>query len=387
MFHRLVNLPKSHSFFLFGARGTGKSKLLEKRFPSTDTIFIDLLEPAVFDELSIYPERLRSKLAPHIGKKTWVVIDEVQKAPKILDVVHKEIFEENFNFALTGSSARKLKRGCANLLAGRAFLCNLFPLTFVELADHFSLEPILNYGSLPGVVNLPDAADRRRFLKAYAQTYIKEEIIAEQIVRNLPPFRKFMEIAAQQNSEIINYSNIAKDVLSDPKSISNYYDILEDTLLGFRLQSYHASIRKKQKLASKFYFLDCGVVRTLAGMIDQELVAKSYEYGQVFETFIINEIYRLLTYAERQFQLSYIRVNDDLEIDLIVERHGLPTFLIEIKSTDRVDERHARGLELLGKDFKNSIRLILSRDNEEKKLGETTAIHWRQGIELILRAK
>lgn len=384
MFHRQLNLSISQSFFLFGARGVGKTHLLEQTFHDSKPLFINLLDPDVFDELSTYPERLQSKLDPVKGKVDWVVIDEVQKVPQLLDVVHKNISKEIFKFALTGSSARKLRRGSANMLAGRAFLFTLFPLTYQELSDHFNLHEVLNYGSLPGLINLKSTEDRLRFLKAYSQTYIKEEIVAEQIVRNLPPFRKFIEVAATSNTDIVSYSNIAKDILSDPKTVSSYYDILEDTLIGFKLSSYHNSIRKRQRSAPKFYFFDAGVARTLASRVDNPLSEKTFEYGQAFEALVVNEINRLLTYSEKQFQLSYLRVDDNLEIDLIIERAGMPTYLVEIKSTTRVDERSVRTLEHFGPDFPKSTRLLLSRDPETKMFGKTTALEWRKGIEQIL---
>ncbi|HCU23477.1 MAG TPA: ATPase, partial [Deltaproteobacteria bacterium] len=232
-----------------------------------EKVVLDLLDPELANELISYPSNLLARLAPYRGKRTWVVIDEVQKAPPLLDLVHKLIQEKQFKFALTGSSARKLKRGAANLLAGRAFIYHLFPLAAPELQDRFRLEEALKYGTLPEIFSFENASDKSAFLKAYGETYLKEEIITEQIVRNLPPFRRFLDVAAQMNTEVINYSNIAKDIHSDPKTVSGYYDILEDTLLGFRLHAYHRSIRQRQKKAAKFYLFDTGVARTLSGQV------------------------------------------------------------------------------------------------------------------------
>lgn len=384
MFQRIINIPKSQSFFLFGPRGTGKSTLLEGLFTPEESVYLDLLEPELAGELMAYPQNLLTRLAPHIGKKTWVIIDEVQKVPQLLDLVHKLIQERQFKFALTGSSARKLKRGASNLLAGRAFVFNLFPLTAAEIKDRFSLEEALKFGTLPEIFSFENENDKKRFLKAYAQTYLKEEIVMEQIVRNLPPFRRFLDVAAASNTDIINYSNIAKDIHSDPKTVSGYYDILEDTLLGFRLPAYHTSIRKQQKKASKFYLFDTGVTRALAGQVDYDLVPKSFEYGQLFEAFIINEIHRRLTYNERQFKLSYLRVNGDMEIDLILERGNLPPVLMEIKSTGRVDERYAKGLLMLGADFKFAKKYLISNDPDTKMFADVLACPWTEAIEQIL---
>lgn len=384
MFTRIANIPKTQSFFLFGPRGSGKSTLLKKIFTPDEAVVLDLLEPELAGELMGYPQNLISHLTPYIGKKPWVIIDEIQKVPQLLDLVHKLIHEKQFKFALTGSSARKLKRGASNLLAGRAFVFHLFPLTIVELQDRFILDDALKFGTLPEIFNFQSENDKMNFLKAYAQTYLKEEIITEQIVRNLPPFRRFLDVAAQTNTSIINYSNIARDINSDPKTVSGYYDILEDTLLGLRLPSYHTSIRKQQKKAPKFYFFDTGVARALAGQVDYDLVPKSFEYGQLFEAFVINELYRRLTYQGKQFKLSYLRVNEDLEIDVIIERGNLPPALAEIKSANRVDERHAKGLLTLGADFKSAKKYLISNDPHVKGFEDVIACPLIDALQRIL---
>lgn len=383
MFQRLINPSKSQSFFLFGPRGSGKSTLLEQFFKPEERVVLDLLNFELANELISYPNNLLSRLASYEGKKSWVIIDEVQKAPHLLDLVHKLIKEKRFKFALTGSSARKLKRGAANLLAGRAFVYNLFPLTVAELKNKFSLQEALQFGTLPEIFTFDNASDKAKFLKAYAETYLKEEIIIEQIVRNLPPFRRFLDVAAQMNTEVINYSNIAKDINSDAKTVSGYYDILEDTLLGFRLSAYHTSIRKQQKKAAKFYLFDTGVAQALAGRVDYDIVPKSFEYGRLFEAFIVNEIYRRLVYRDKQFKISYLRVNEDLEIDLIIERGREAPTLIEIKSAYKVDERHAKGLITLGADFKSSKQYLISNDPDIKQFSNVLACPWNEAIDRI----
>ena len=384
MFPRQLNLSKNHSFFLFGARGTGKSSLLKSYFNANKSITVDLLNPELCDKLSAYPNKLLDIITDLKSEDSWVIIDEIQKVPKLLDIVHSLLSDKKFNFALTGSSARKLKRGAANLLAGRAFVFTLFPLTHQELGDSFKLQQAIEYGTLPECWQLTDELDRRRFLKSYATTYLREEIIEEQIVRNLPPFRRFLEAAAICNTDLVNYSNIAKDISSDPKTVKGYYEILEDTLLGFSLPSFHHSIRKRQKGAPKFYFFDTGVTRSLAAKIDYPVAPKSYEYGQLFESFIVNEIYRALNYEEKQFSLSYIRVDEKLEIDLVIERAGLPVFLCEIKSTDNTDQRHAKSLEILGKSFDGAAKLLIANDPIRKNFNGITALHWKEAIKVIV---
>ncbi len=378
MYHRLSNPLKTNSFFLFGARGTGKSTLLSHLFDNKEALYIDLLDPDYLIPLQANPAELNSILAAN--KKPWCIIDEVQKVPELLDVIHSQIEKKKIKFALTGSSARKLKRDSANMLGGRAFLYKLFPLTHVELGKDFVLDEVLNFGSLAKITEYKTVIEKNKFLRSYVETYLKEEVLIEQLIRNLPPFRRFLEISAANDTEIINYSNIAKDVRSDPKNISNYYSILEDTLLGFFLEPFHHSIRKRQKKSPKFYWFDTGVRRALAGTLDLPVTPKSFEYGSLFESFIVNEIYRLLTYSEKSFQLSFIRVDDNLEIDLILERPGQPTFLIEIKSTSTVNVNHVGALENYHKDIKNSIPIVLSRDKISKKIGSVNCLHWQNGF-------
>ena len=381
MFRRGLNILKSNNFFLFGARGTGKTTLLETEFKAESSLRIDLLESDTFARLQAKPELLREIIDK--ANKEWCIIDEVQKIPELLDLVHLLIEKKKLKFGLTGSSARKLKRGKANLLAGRAFVYKMFPLTHLELDQTFSLEQILTYGSLPKVFTLETHREKALYLKSYSETYLREEIALEQIIRKLPPFRKFLEVAAHQDTELVSFSNIGRDILVDPKIVSNYYSILEDTLLGFYLEPYHTSIRKRQKKTPKFYWFDLGVRRALSGTIDSEITARSFEFGSLFESFVINEIYRLLTYAERSFKLSFLRVDDNVEIDLIIERPGLPTYFIEIKSTDRVNETHIKSLRTLSSSIQSSKPILLSRDPVSRTIQGIPCLSWKEGLKEI----
>jgi len=251
----------------------------------------------------------------------------------LLDEVHKLIEEKGVVFALTGSSARKLKRAGVNLLAGRAVTHRLFPLTSKEIGIDFDLEMALQWGTLPTVVNESSSEEREDYLYSYVDTYLKEEIILEQVVRQIDPFSRFLEVASQSHGEVVSFANIAKDVGISAVSVKNYFDILTDTLIGFFLPVYHRSIRKKQKQTPKFYFYDNGLVRTLRRQVALPLHPDSFEYGKLFESFIINEVLRLDEYSKTRFSLSHLRVSDQDEIDLIVERPGRETLLIEIKST------------------------------------------------------
>jgi predicted AAA+ superfamily ATPase len=378
MYHRLLKPLKTNSFFLFGARGTGKSTLLSELFSPDETLVIDLLKPEMLAPLQANPGELSRILAQ--SRKPWCIIDEIQKLPQLLDIVHSHIESGGLKFALTGSSARKLKRDSANLLAGRAFLYKLFPLTHLELGADFDLESALRFGTMAKIFKLSSQREKISFLRSYTEVYLKEEILVEQIIRNVPPFRRFLEVAAAQDTEIINYAAIAKDIRSDPKSVASYYSILEDTLLGFFLEPYHTSIRKRQRSSPKFYWFDTGVRRLLSGTGDIPVVARSFEYGSLFESFVINEIHRLLTYAERSFRLSFIRVENNQEVDLVVERAGMPTALIEIKSTSSVNDSHTRSVERFMKDVAGAAGYVFSLDNIPKKINSVVCLHWMDGL-------
>lgn len=380
MFHRLIKPIKSNSFFIFGGRGTGKSTFLKTYFGEEKPLWIDLLTPQEEDRYSQNPGLLAEQIHSPTCSFKWVVIDEVQKVPRLLDVVHQQIENSPVLFAMTGSSARKLKRGHANLLAGRAFLNFLFPLTFIEMGEAFDLKEALQWGTLPKITQFKTAEEKTAFLNSYALAYLKEEIWAEHVIRQLDPFRKFLEIAAQTNGQIINFSNIARDVGVDTKTVQSYFQILEDTLIGFLLDSFHLSIRKQQRQNPKFYFFDMGVKRALDRTIVQPLLPNTYAYGNAFEHFIILEIHRLNIYGDKNFRFSYLRTKDDAEIDLIVEKPDKSVVLIEIKSSERVDERDTKTLEHFLKDFQKAEGFILSRDSLSRKIGNIKAFHWQEGL-------
>jgi predicted AAA+ superfamily ATPase len=268
-------------------------------------------------------------------------------------------------------------------LAGRAFLNTLHALSPRELAEHFDLSTYCKWGGLPKLYALSTDEEKREFLKTYVYTYIKEEIASEQVVRRLDPFRRFLEVAAQGNGEILNYTNIARDVGSDPKTVQSYYQILEDTLLGFHLSAYHRSIRKQQRQAPKFYFFDLGVKRALENTLALELDPKTYGFGKAFEHFVISECVRLNDYLRKDYRFYYLRTQNQLEIDLIVERPGLPTALVEIKSSTAIDHRDVKTLGLFINDFKPAQGLCLSLDPRAKLIDGIECLPWAKGLEAL----
>jgi len=383
MLNRCINISLQRSFFLFGARSTGKSTLLQGLFCNTPTSFIDLLDPRFF---RLSAKDFEAHLCSLPPSTEWVVVDEVQRSPELLNVVHRWLAKTSPNhpplrFALTGSSARKLKRGSANLLAGRASVFNLYPLTHREVPPHYSLAELLKWGALPQVVLESDPAEKRRIVKAYTTTYLREEIAEEQLVRLLEPFHAFLPIAAQMNGKIINYAAIAQDVGVSTVTIQTYFQILADTLIAVILPAYHSSIRKRQRANPKIYFFDLGVVEALAESSLGYDVSGSYASGNRFEHFIFLEIYRLQSYLERDWRFSYLRTKDDAEIDLIIERPNQPTLLLEIKASDSISERHCASLNRFAPDFSNARAFLLSNDPIAKKFGHVHCYHWKSWID------
>lgn len=386
MFHRLIKPSLSNSFFLFGPRDCGKTTFLKDFFKQQRSFWIDLLNAQEEERYALDAGLLYRQLEAKKNTYDWVVIDEIQKNPRLLDTVHRLIESTHFKFALTGSSARKLKRGAANLLAGRAFVNHLFPLTHQELQKDFSLIQALHWGTLPRLFHFDADQDKKDYLKAYALTYLKEEIWAEHIIRELEPFRRFLPIAAQANGQILNYSNIARDVGVDYKTIQSYFQILEDTLVGFMIEPFHRSIRKQQHQAPKFYFFDTGVKRALENSLNVSLQSKTYAFGQAFEHWVIAEVWRLNHYYRSDFKLFYLRTKDDAEIDLIIERPGQATILMEIKSSERCDPLHAKKMERFLKDFKQSRAILLSLDPHPQRLGKVDALPWEAALNEIFES-
>jgi len=384
MIKRMLKLVKKHSCFLFGPRGVGKSTLVQHVFQDSFSVTFNLLKIEICERFLRNPDELSQIVKALPSHITHVIIDEIQKVPKLLDVIHDLIESTDKYFIMTGSSARKLKAGGANLLAGRAFVNYLHPFCVFEIEDRFSLEEALQWGMLPKIIEYPDADLKIRYLQAYAHTYLKEEIWEEHIVKDLEPFRRFLEVAAQMNGKIINYSNIAQDVGVDDKTVKNYYTILEDTMIGFFLEGFVHSFRKRLSTKPKFYFFDCGVTRALARMLSMPLAPSTAAYGEAFEHFIILECIKLRDEFHSEYRFSYLKTKDDAEIDLVVERPGQPILFIEIKSTTHVKQELISTFIQLTRDFGECEAICLSDDPIEKMIEHVRIIPWKTGLKRYL---
>ena len=322
----LQNRMPETSFFLFGPRQVGKSTFLHSEKPD---LIIDLLDPELQLSYNKNPNLLRQQvddLAPGENKK--ILIDEIQRVPKLLDIVHALMEQRpELQFILCGSSARKLRHGASNLLGGRALYRTMHPLTLHELADDFNLEWVLAYGSLPKIYStlkqkkIKEAQD---FLRAYAVTYLREEIKAEALVRNLQGFQNFLDIAVAQYGEQINFSAVSRECQVALSTVREYYSILEDTLIGFFLYPYLKSQRKRMSHQPKFYFFDNGVTRALLGIPSRS--PESFEQGRLFEQWVLQEIIRLNEYQQKDWKLSFWRTSHGAEVDLLISR-GTKTFI------------------------------------------------------------
>lgn len=308
---RLLQCP-NRSFFLFGPRGTGKSTWLRQALP--DAFSLDLLDASLYLELSREPQRLEA-LISNQKKGAWIIIDEIQKVPPLLDEVHRLMEKHHWNFALCGSSARKLRRGGANLLAGRALTLAMESFSAFELKNTFQSEFALNWGMLPFVWNEPDtAAD---ILAAYVNTYLKEELQAEGIIRSVPPFLRFLAVAGQLNGQIVNAQNIARDAAVARSTVDTYFSVLQDTLIGHFLPAWRPGFKVRETAQPKFFWFDPGVARAAAGLLREP--ADRLWQGTALETLIYHELRVYNEISKKHRPVFYYRTPAGVEIDFVVE--------------------------------------------------------------------
>ena len=336
-YNRLTKLP-GQSFFLFGMRGVGKSTWARAAFP--DAVYVDLLDERLYQDLLGDPSLFEQSLG-HLGIDGWVVVDEVQRLPSLLNEVHRLIETRRLRFALLGSSARKLKAAGVNLLAGRAIRKTMFPLTAAELGPAFDLDKVLRHGSIPLVWTSETPRD---VLEAYVRLYLREEIRAEALVRNLPGFVRFLPVAALLNGQVVNVAGIARDTGVARTTVQGYLDILEDTLLIFRLPAYEAKLRVRERRLPKLYWVDPGVVRAVKRQLGG---VAAEERGPLLESWVLTTLR-----AHAETQELYDRIcywaphRTDVEVDVLLQR-GRELLAIEVKATDRYHTGLLKGLRAL----------------------------------------
>lgn len=370
MFDRILSLDvaQRQSCFLWGPRQTGKSTLLRQKFP--DAPYYDLLQAAEFRRLSANPGILReeceARAATAAGASAPVIIDEVQKLPELLDEVHSLISRRAVRFMLCGSSARKLVRGGGNLLGGRAVRLELCPLTSAEVTA-FSLERALNHGLLPRHYLDDEPAP---LLQAYVGEYLREEVLAESLTRNLPAFQRFLELAALSNGQVVNYTNIAREVGLSAPSIRAYFEILTDTLVGCWVPAWRKRAKRRVVESPRFYFFDVGLVNDLARR--GTLKPGSAEFGAAFEHLMFMEIRAHAAYRGNRYPVAYWRTSSGFEVDFIL---GDGAVAIEVKSTDNPTLDHLRGLRAWRDEQSSRRCLLVSRVARPRQTAE--------GIEIL----
>lgn len=375
IFKRILQLPTlldKKSYFLFGPRATGKSFLIKQQL-GDQAIIINLLKTDNYLRLSAAPYLLEEWIKGMMLNQSnpWIVIDEIQKIPLLLDEVHRLIEEFQWRFLLTGSSARKLKYGNANLLAGRARSAELFPLCWAEIPD-FNLSQYLKWGGLPLIM---DSDNPEEDLQSYVNTYLYEEIQSEGFVRNLQAFSHFLQLAAHTSGQILNYSKIANDVGVSVPTIREYYQILEDTLIGFVLPAWTKSKKRKAASSGKFYLFDIGVTNILNGI--KTLDPQSNLYGRAFEHWIALELRSYLSYRRIHEPMSFWRSQLHHEVDFLIGEK----YAIEVKATHRINNDDLKNLQILAEENIFQKCYLVSNDPNPRISQNIICLPWQKFIE------
>jgi predicted AAA+ superfamily ATPase len=363
----LEDLLRQKSHFLFGPRQTGKTFLARRMLKNAR--FYDLLDSSTYLALSQSPGRIAEEVSP---LDRIVVIDEIQRMPGLLNEVHRLIEERGIRFLLTGSSARKLCRGGVNLLGGRARTRHLHPLTYRELKGGFDLNRAIGSGLLPSIYFSENpGAD----LKAYAGTYLQQEIVAEGAARNIPAFSRFLGVAAFCNATIVNFTNVANDAQVARTTVYEYFDILKDTLILHELQAWRQSKKRKPIASSKYYFFDVGILAALQG---REFRSRTPEFGEAFETYLMHELICYRDYVSEE-PLSYWRSTSGFEVDFILGDHTA----VEVKAKRNVSAADLKSLHALAEEGTFRHLLCVSLEPRPRRVGKVMVIPWAHFLEAL----
>lgn len=363
MYPRIFKPNSKASFFLFGARGTGKSSWLKAHYSQNN--YIDLLDDEIFNNLSAQPKNISDFIQ---NPKLPIIIDEVQKIPHLLDEVHRLIELKKYKFILTGSNARKLKKSGVNLLAGRAYTYHFHPLTSSEMKADFSLTKALKYGLLPMATT---ASDPDKFLQSYIRTYLKEEVQQERLVRNLPAFSRFLQAASFSQAAPLNVSKVAAECAVERKVVEDYFSILRDLLLSIEIPVFSKKAKRELISKSKFFFFDAGIYRAIRprGPLDSDQEVN----GFALETLVMQNIWALNDYHEWGFELFYWHTRKHDEVDLVLYGpKGL--FALEVKSSSRLRKEDFKSLQLFKQDYPVAKTLLIYGGKEEKVIHGTQVI-------------
>jgi len=357
MVSRILHKPLEYkkSFFLLGPRGTGKTYWIKHNLPNA--VYIDLLDTEIYTLLLANPHRLIDFIPANYH--SWIVLDEVQRVPELLNEVHRLIEKEQHIFVLTGSSARSLRKKGVNLLAGRALMYHMHPLVAQELGEQFNLSEVLSYGLLPAILTEPDP---KAYLKAYVMTYLREEVMQEGLTRNLAAFSRFLEVASFSQGQVLNMSAIARESNIGQKNITNYFDILDDLLLGYRLPIFNKRAKRQTVQHPKFYYFDVGIYQTLRpkGFSDTQAEID----GAALETLFLQSLRAINDYYDLDYQLYYWRTPRGVEVDFVI--HGPKGFFaFEIKRTKNVSRNDTKGLLSFQEDHPE-VKLYLVYGGERK---------------------
>jgi predicted AAA+ superfamily ATPase len=367
---RILDLPalmEKKSHFLFGPRQTGKTSLIYHTLKGVK--IYDLLDTSIYLALSQNPGRIGQELT---SEDRIVVIDEIQRLPVLLNEVHRLVEAHGIRFLLTGSSARKLRRGGVNLLGGRARTKYLHPFTYKELGDKFDLSRIIERGLLPSIYF---SDDPRADLQAYAGSYLQEEIIAEGTTRNLPAFSRFLKVAALCNSQIVNFTNVSNDAQVARTTVYEYFEILKDTLILYELPAWRKSKKRKPLASSKYYFFDVGVVSMLQG---RKFRPGTPEFGEAFETYLMHELTSYSDYVSGE-DLSYWRSTSGFEVDFIIGDHTA----VEVKAKENLSTADLKPLRALVEERKLKRHLCVSLEPRKRRFEDMTVLPYKDFLEAL----
>lgn len=370
MYDRLHTFPTKQSFFLFGPRATGKTTLLKKSFPNA--IYLDLLDTNLYSNLLAYPARLQDYIPENF--EDWIILDEVQKIPELLNEVHRLIEEKKYRFILTGSSSRKLRKYGTNLLGGRALTLRLYPLTAQELKGDFKLKNALKFGTLPMVFSVED---KEAYLKSYVWTYLKEEIQQEALTRNLSGFSKFIEAASFSQGAVMNMTQVAREIGLERKTVQNYFQILEDLMIAYCVPVFNKKAKRRLITHNKFYFFDAGLFQTIRpkGPLDFTVEIA----GPALETLFLQELVALNDYLKLGYTIFYWRTSHQLEVDFVLYGpKGLVA--IEVKTGKNLSPKDFHGMKAFSKDYPNAKQLIFYGGSHKLYKGSVNLIPVEEGI-------